>query len=186
MSKKSALLGIAISTFLGTSLTVTAAYVTGYISLIGYNSQLIPVFTGVIIGVVLFSLLGTVLEGRLKNILIYLSAASLVLYAIVYSLIEVADFVTPNSEMTALAVGISAGFMPVAAFVKGAIFTGMSRKTSVILAAVSSILAIVSVLVIAVVYELSGQASMIEELDLTAMLSLVFLILLFATGGGRK
>ena len=181
MSKKQALLGMLIVSLFGSSLTVTAAYVLQYISLIGYNSQLIPVFSGLIAGALLFTILGSIMGKWLKHSTPVSIIPVAVLYATIYLLILRENYVAPNVQLTVLAILVSAGFMPVAGFVSESMFSRKGTGFRALLALASAVISILIILAISILYEASGQTVMVQELLTLGSLSIIFLLVQLAS-----
>lgn len=185
MKKGQYFLGLLITSLFGTSIVITAGYVSQYISLIGYNTQLIPLFSGLLVGIFLFSVAGALVGKRLNHGIVYGVFISAFLFIAVFETIAVENFVIANNLLVILSVFISSGYMPVTAFVIDNMFPEMGLRSRTLFAIFASVLSLIVVVLVALIYELSGQDTMTTEITLVGAMS-ILLLLIFYIQAARK
>lgn len=185
MKWRTNILGLLITALFGTSLVITVGYVSEYIDIIGYNTQLLPLFSGIIVGVFLFLFLGSLISLKLNYGVVYGIIISIIFYLVVFETLALSDYVISDGSLILLSVLISGGFMPVSTFITDNLFPQEGLRFRSIFAAVSAVISILAIAGVAVVYELSGQDAITAELTLVGILSIVVLLLLLSQTGRR-
>lgn len=179
MDKRSYLLGIFITSLFGTSLIITVGYVSQYIELIGYITQLVPLLIGLVIGVFFFTFAGSTISLKLNYGIVYGIVISVVFYVAVFEVIALSDYVISSSDLIVLSVLMSGGFMPVSTFVTDNLFSEKGIRFRSLFSILSGILSLVAILIVAIVYELSGQDTMTTEISLVGLLTILLLLVLY-------
>ena len=152
---------------------LTYGYASGLIFSIGDTRQLIPIFTGIIIGSIIFSLIGFILKSSLQNLLsltvltvILLVASSVIIY--LNSLV----LNSTNAMIVSLLMGSPAMAISQLLRSRSEVF---SRVARLVFGAVQGILIIVFIFVYAVIYELQGQVNLYLGPLIFLVVSLVYL-----------
>ena len=147
---------IAVATVFSVSVVFTLGYVSSFIYLIGYENQLIPLFEGIIAGVILFTAIGAYISRWGATAILFSALASGIMFGSVVFIMHATAFVVPNRLLLICAVLITSDFMPITAFTMEIMgISGRIQKTSV--AIVTVILGILAIAFIAIIYERSGQ-----------------------------
>lgn len=178
MSKISVVLGFLITTVFGVFLTIASGSLISYIPVIGDPRQLVPLLTGLIAGVLIFTIGGSVGNMKVKRLTEIGSGMSLVLIAAVYFILRADDFTVPMSELPVLSALLCSPFLPAVSFTYDSLLFKRSMKFRVLFAVISSVFSLVIIILVALLYELSGQAVMPIELILLGSVSIVLLVLL--------
>ncbi len=165
-----------ITTIFSVSIIFVMAYGSSFIYLIGYTNQLLPLFEGIIAGVVVFSFAGSFIAGRNLRFLYGSVAASAILFAIFLAILRLTLMVVPNNLLTVLAFMITSVYMPVTGFAMS--FFPISRTRRIIDPAISAVAGIVSIAYIAILYEASGQNNLAFITGLLSYLSIITLAVL--------
>ncbi len=186
MNLKLFALGIVITALFGTSIVITVGYISQYISLIGYSSQLVPLFSGLVVGVLLFTILGSTISLKLNYGMVYGIVISLALFITVFEVISIENYVIAGGILVALSIMISSGFMPVSTFVVDNTLPSMGFRRRTLFAVLSGMVSLVAIMLVALIYELSGQDTMTTEITLVAVLTVVVLLVLYSQAGKRK
>ncbi len=152
---------------------LTYGYASGLIFSIGDTRQLTPIFTGIIIGSIIFSLIGFLLKSSLQNLLsltvltvILLVASSVIIY--LNSLV----LNSTNAMIVSLLMGSPAMAISQLLRSRSEVF---SRVARLVFGAVQGILIIVFIFVYAVIYELQGQVNLYLGPLIFLVVSLVYL-----------
>ena len=152
---------------------LTYGYASGLIFSIGDTRQLTPIFTGIIIGSIIFSLIGFLLKSSLQNLLsltvltvILLVASSVIIY--LNSLVLNGT----NAMIVSLLMGSPAMAISQLLRSRSEVF---SRVARLVFGAVQGILIIVFIFVYAVIYELQGQVNLYLGPLIFLVVSLVYL-----------
>lgn len=180
---KQYMLGMLATALFGTSLVITVGYISQYIYLIGYNTQLIPLFSGLVIGVLLFSFAGSVISLRLRHGIVYGIMIAIVLFITVFETIALENYVITDTPLIILSIFLSSGFMPVFTFVVDSMFPERGFKSRTIFGIFSGVVSLIIIVVVAVIYELSGQDTMATEITLVGLMSAVVLLIMFSQTG---
>jgi hypothetical protein len=161
---------------LTTGILLSYGYVSGIIYSIGDTRQLIPVFTGIIIGAIVFSLIGFILRPTQINI-ISLTIFSLVLLIAAYVIISLNSLVLNSTNMMIVAFLMGSPAMAVSQLV-GDSSAHYSFIKRVIFGSVQAVLVIVFIFVFSLEYEMQGQVNLYSGPLLFLALSLAYLIVL--------
>ena len=152
---------------------LTYGYASGLIFSIGDTRQLTPIFTGIIIGSIIFSLIGFLLKSSLQNLLsltvltvILLVASSVIIY--LNSLV----LNSTNAMIVSLLMGSPAMAISQLLRSRSEVF---SRVARLVFGAVQGILIIVFIFVYALIYELQGQVNLYLGPLIFLVVSLVYL-----------
>ena len=152
---------------------LTYGYASGLIFSIGDTRQLTPIFTGIIIGSIIFSLIGFLLKSSLQNLLsltvltvILLVASSVIIY--LNSLV----LNSTNAMIVSILMGSPAMAISQLLRSRSEVF---SRVARLVFGAVQGILIIVFIFVYAVIYELQGQVNLYLGPLIFLVVSLVYL-----------
>ncbi len=150
---------VAIAATFSISVVFTLGYMSSFIYLIGYENQLFPLFEGIILGTVLFTVTGAVIS-RFRTVATAISAVLAgILFAAVLIIMHATNLVVPNNLLLLCAFLITACFMPITSFslhVTGV--TGRWARASA--TAATAVLGILSIAFIAMIYEGSGQTDL--------------------------
>ncbi len=168
---------VSIVTVFSISLIFVMAYGSSFIYLIGYTNQLLPLFEGIILGVIVFTSAGSFIAGRKISYLYGAALIAVILFIVFLLIIVLTQMVVPNNLLTVLALMITAPYMPVSAFAMS--FFKISRARKIIVPAASSVIGILSIAYIAIIYEASGQNNLASITGLLVYLSLISLAILF-------
>ena len=158
---------------LTTGIVFTFGYATGVIFTIGDTRQLIPVFAGIIIGSILFSVAGFVIKANKLNLLTFTLLSGLFL-AVAFVIIFLNSLVIDATNFLIIAFLMSSPAMPVAQLMK------LSSKSYSILSKVGfgtlqGVLTILFVFVFSVEYELHGQVNLYFGPLIFLLLSIIYL-----------
>ena len=152
---------------------LTYGYASGLIFSIGDTRQLTPIFTGIIIGSIIFSLSGFLLKSSLQNLLsltvltvILLVASSVIIY--LNSLV----LNSTNAMIVSILMGSPAMAISQLLRSRSEVF---SRVARLVFGAVQGILIIVFIFVYALIYELQGQVNLYLGPLIFLVVSLVYL-----------
>ena len=152
---------------------LTYGYASGLIFSIGDTRQLTPIFTGIIIGSIIFSLSGFLLKSSLQNLLsltvltvILLVASSVIIY--LNSLV----LNSTNAMIVSILMGSPAMAISQLLRSRSEVF---SRVARLVFGAVQGILIIIFIFVYAVIYELQGQVNLYLGPLIFLVVSLVYL-----------
>ena len=152
---------------------LTYGYASGLIFSIGDTRQLTPIFTGIIIGSIIFSLIGFLLKSSLQNLLsltvltvILLVASSVIIY--LNSLV----LNSTNAMIVSILMGSPAMAISQLLRSRSEVF---SRVARLVFGAVQGILIIVFIFVYALIYELQGQVNLYLGPLIFLVVSLVYL-----------
>ena len=159
---------------LTTGILLSYGYVSGIIYSIGDTRQLIPVFTGIIIGAIVFSLVGFILRPTQINI-ISLTIFSLVLLIAAYAIISLNSLVLNSTNMLIVAFLMGSPAMAVSQLV-GNSPAHYSLLKRVVFGSVQAVLVIVFIFVFSLEYEMQGQVNLYFGPLFFLVLSLVYLI----------
>ncbi len=165
-----------ITTIFSVSVIFVMAYGSSFIYLIGYTNQLLPLFEGIIAGVVVFSFAGSFIGGRNLRFLYGSVAASVILFAVFLAILRLTLMVVPNDLLTLLAFMITSVYMPVTGFAMS--FFPISRARRIVEPAISAVAGIVSIAYIAILYEASGQNNLAFITGILSYLSIITLVML--------
>ena len=133
-------------------------YATGLIYSVGDPRQLTPILLGIILGTVVFSMLGFSLKPGRTN-LISLSLLSAVLLISAYSIIYLNSYALSNGSITVVAFLISSPSMAVSQLV-GRSLKVLPPALRLSLGTIQAVLVILLVFVYALEYELHGQVDL--------------------------
>jgi hypothetical protein len=167
-----------ITTIFSISVIFIVAYGSSFIYLIGYTNQLLPLFEGIIAGVIVFTFTGMFIAGRKLKYFYGSIAVTVILLAVFMEILKITQMVVPNSLLTLLAFMITSPYMPVSAFAMS--FFRFSGARRIVDSALSVVIGIVSIAYIAIIYEASGQdnlASITGTLSYLSVISLAVLLL---------
>ena len=152
---------------------LTYGYASGLIFSIGDTRQLIPIFTGIIIGSIIFSLIGFLLKSSLQNLLsltvltvILLVASSVIMY--------LNSLVLSSTNAMIVSLLMSSPAMTISQLLRGRSEV-FSRVARLVFGAVQGILIIVFIFVYALIYELQGQVNLYQGPMIFLVVSLVYL-----------
>lgn len=152
---------------------LTYGYASGLIFSIGDTRQLIPIFTGIIIGSIIFSLIGFLLKSSLQNLL-SLTVLTVILLVTSSVIIYLNSLVlnSTNAMIVSLLMGSPAMAISQLLRSRSEVF---SRVARLVFGAVQGILIIVFIFVYAVIYELQGQVNLYLGPLIFLVVSLVYL-----------
>ena len=165
-----------ITTIFSVSIIFVIAYGSSFIYLIGYTNQLLPLFEGIIAGVIIFAFAGSFIASRNSRFLYATVAASIILLAAFLAILRFTQLVVPNGLLTVLAVMITSVYMPVTGFAMS--FFRITRVRRIIDPALSAVTGIVSIAYIAIIYEASGQNNLAFITAFLSYLSIISLAVL--------
>lgn len=158
---------------LTTGIVFTFGYATGVIFTIGDTRQLIPVFAGIIIGSLLFSIVGFVMKSDKMNLLT-LTLLSLLFLAVAYVIIFLNSLVIDGTNFLIIAFLMSSPAMAVSQLMRLS-----SKNYSVVsklsFGLVQAVLIILFVFAFALEYELHGQVNLYFGPLIFLLLSIVYL-----------
>ena len=167
----------------------TIGYSSNFIYLIGYTNQLIPLFSGIIIGTVFFSFSGSFI-GAEKTYLMVTGVVIAVIFQIaVFSILIVSDYVVPNNLLIICAFMLCSIFLPALQF--GQFIGGGTPRIrgKIAFPAFVSVLSIMIIAYSAIIYEKSGQSNLAEivsVLDYTAIALLATVAIYIAIRNGKQ
>ncbi len=153
------LAAIVVATLFSVSMVFTLGYTSSFIYLIGYENQLLPLFEGIIIGTIIFTASGALIS-RFSPLVTAISAVvGGILFAAVVLILHATSLVVPNGLLLLCAILITASFMPVTSFsLRATGVHGRFAKASV--AAATAVIGVLSIAIIAIIYEKSGQSDL--------------------------
>lgn len=158
-----------------TGIVLTYAYATGYIFSIGDPRQLTPVLTGLIVGSILFSLIGFAVSPTRIGLL-SLTVLSSIFLIVAYVIIFLNSLVLNNTNLLLVAFLMSTPAMPVSQLV-GRLSSHFSIGRRLLFGSVEGVLIIVLVFAFALEYEMNGQINFYLGPLLFLSISLVYLVL---------
>jgi hypothetical protein len=182
-SNKKVIIAIKLSKFFlllftGSFLSVFAVlsflYSANVIYLIGDDSQLLPLFEGIISGAIIYTIIGAVLIKRKKYAGFLLAT---VLTIVSFAIIVVQNMVINNFLLFIVSFLISSSIVPVMQFI--GILSRYRKYSLIVLLACSVILYLILFLILANSYESSGQSYLPLYLSYPAYISLVLLVVLY-------
>ena len=161
---------------LTTGIVFTFGYATGVIFTIGDTRQLIPVFAGIIVGSILFSIVGFVIKSNKLNLLT-LTLLSVLFLLVAYVIVFLNSLVIDNTNFLIIAFLMSSPAMAVSQL------TGLSSKSYSVLSkvsfgAVQAVFIILLVFVFSIEYEMYGQINLYFGPLLFLLLSIIYLAVL--------
>ncbi|MGC8562702.1 MAG: hypothetical protein ACP5UZ_05790 [Thermoplasmata archaeon] len=161
------------ASLLTTGIVFTFGYATGVIFTIGDTRQLIPVFAGIIIGSILFSIVGFVIKTNKLNLLT-LTLLSVLFLVVAYVIIFLNSLVIDNTNFLIIAFLMSSPAMAVSQLM------GLSSKSysvfsKISFGAVQAVLTILLVFVFSLEYELHGQVNLYFGPLIFLLLAIIYL-----------
>ncbi len=157
-----------------TGIVLTYGYASGLIFSIGDTKQLIPIFLGIILGSVVFSLLGFVIRLGVAG-LIYVTAISVVLLAASYVLIIINSLALNSIEMVVVAFLMGSPATPVSLLVRNK-SRDFSRSTRLMFGSLQAMLVILFIFAYSLIYELQGQVNLYLGPLIFLVISLLYLL----------
>ena len=152
---------------------LTYGYASGLIFSIGDTRQLIPIFTGIIIGSIIFSLIGFLLKSSLQNLL-SLTVLTVILLVTSSVIIYLNSLVLNGTNAMIVSLLMGSPAMAISQLLRGRseVFSTVAR---LFFGAVQGILIIVFIFVYALIYELQGQVNLYLGPLIFLVVSLVYL-----------
>lgn len=152
---------------------LTYGYASGLIFSIGDTRQLIPIFTGIIIGSIIFSLIGFLLKSSLQNLL-SLTVLTVILLVTSSVIIYLNSLVLNGTNAMIVSLLMGSPAMAISQLLRGRSEV-FSRVARLVFGAVQGILIIVFIFVYALIYELQGQVNLHLGPLIFLVVSLVYL-----------
>ncbi|MEM0135240.1 MAG: hypothetical protein QXU18_08465 [Thermoplasmatales archaeon] len=159
-----------------TGIVLTFGYATQLIYTVGDTRQLTPIFAGLIIGTIIFSLVGTLIKFTRKNLLSLTLLSGIFLIA-AFAIIYVNSLVISNSNLFLIAFLIGSPAMAVSQLV-GSLVQPISTLRRAIFGSVQAVLIITFIFVYALEYELRGQVALYIGPLIFLIISLLYLALI--------
>ncbi len=177
MSKRyRSILGVIFSTIFSVSIFLSLSYLMNIIFLIGDNPQLIPLFSGIVLGTITFVFLGSFIKSDWNTILGG-AIISIALYIISYIILLTFHNVFQDYWLAIISFMLTSTFLPVMLSVRFYFNLEFNKIQKIIFFLSSSILAIILTFIIAIYYISSGQTSMPQELISVDTISIILLFI---------
>lgn len=160
-------------------LTLSLAYMVGFIDVIGFKTELIPIVSGLVPGVVLFTFLGVISMGKSHLSRIFAGIVALTVISLLsYIILRIQDYTLTYASYALLSFMISFSAYPVSLIFSYSYNVKSRLSEKSIFALFIGALSVFLILMDAIIYELLGQHTLPQELDLNGSLSFFIALLL--------
>jgi hypothetical protein len=181
---------VLLSSLIGDTIIYSEGYCSGFIYIIGNDAQIISLFEGLAIGIIVFSFLGYIIGSSGIKRFIGGFVAGVLLFFLVDYIIHAVNFVVPDTLLMIVSFLITAPFLPLLQFSRTLVGRTITFGKGLLVPAGISIISIITIAILAIEYEASGQsnlAQIVGMLNYMAIAALFLVVVLyFLSTGNRK
>lgn len=181
---------ILLSSLIGDTIIYSGGYGSGFIHIIGNTAQIIPLFEGLAIGILVFSFLGYIIGSSGIKRFIAGFATGILLFFLVDYIIHAVNFVVPDTLLLITSFLITAPFLPLLQFARTLVTETRTFGKGLLLPAGISIISIITIAFLAIEYEASGQSDLAQIVGMLNYITVAALflvvVLYFLSTGNRK